>query len=349
MVENKNSKTAKISGKKNKGNDKRRLLAVLEIMKRTDDEHPLTKNRIMDKVVAQGIEVNNPKTIAADLAALKELGYDIVTDYGGSYMVGGQLFENYELKILADNIANAHYLTAQHSQELIDRIKKLASESGEEMIAATTVMDPKLKSSDGKTKYKLDTLFRCILKKRKVQFSYRKPGASRAVLYTVNPYALTIYEDEYYLTAAFDSGKGYSDTPFNFKVQRMAKVEETELPVRSISEIKILADGLGFADIRSYRRLMKNMWSGTKAREIELKVQPHLADSKLVLSADRVKENEEGSLTIFTKVIINTGFFQMLARYGNGVEIVRPEEARKGYVEYLKSVLQVYGEENLKF
>ena len=348
MAENKGRKTAKTSGKKDIGNDKRRLLAVLEIMKRTDDEHPLTKNRIMDKVVAQGIEVNNPKTIAADLAALKELGYDIVTDYGGSYMVGGQLFENYELKILADNIANARYLTAQHSRELIDRIKKLASESGEEMIAATTVMDPKLKSSDGKTKYKLDTLFRCILKKRKVQFSYTKPGAGRALLYTVSPYALTIYEDEYYLTAAFDSGKGYSDIPFNFKVSRMAKVEETDLPARSISEIRILADGGGFADIQSYRRLMKNMWSGTKARNVELKVQPYLADSKLVLSADRVKENEGGPLTVFTKVIINTGFYQTLARYGDGVEIVRPEEARKGYVEYLRSMLKVYDDEKGK-
>ena len=345
-VEKKNETVLNNTSKKAKGNDKRRLLAVLEIMKRTDEEHPLTKNQIMDKVVEQGIEVNNLKTIAADLAALKELDYDIVTDYSGSYMVGGQLFENYELKILADNIANARYLTEQHSQELIDRIKKLASESGEELIVATTVMDPKLKSSDGKMKYKLDTLFRCIQKKKKVQFSYKKPGASRAQLYTVNPYALTIYEDEYYLTAAFDSGKGYSDIPFNFKVQRMTKVEETELPVRNISEIKILADGLGFADIQSYRRLMKNMWSGAKAREVVLKVQLHLADSKLVLSADRVKENEEISLTIFTKVIINTGFYQTLARYGNGVEIIQPEEARQGYVEYLKSVLQVYGKDN---
>ena len=174
MTEQKENRTVKTPGKKNIGNDKRRLLAVLEIMKRTDEEHPLTKNQIMDKVIERGVDVNNLKTIAADLAALKELDYDIVTDYSGSYMVGGQLFENYELKILADNIANARYLTTQHSQELIDRIKKLASESGEEMITATTIMDPKLKSSDGKMKYKLDILFRCIQKKNKVQFCYKK-------------------------------------------------------------------------------------------------------------------------------------------------------------------------------
>lgn len=342
MTEQKENRTVKIAGKKNIGNDKRRLLAVLEIMKRTDEEHPLTKNQIMDKVIEKGVDVNNLKTIAADLAALKELDYDIVTDYSGSYMVGGQLFENYELKILADNIANARYLTTQHSQELIDRIKKLASESGEEMITATTIMDSKLKSNDGKMKYKLDILFRCIQKKKKVQFCYKKPGASRTQLYIVNPYALSIYEDDYYLTAAFDSGKGYSDIPFNFKVSRMTKVEETEFPERSIGEIKILADGYGFANIQNYRRLMKNMWSGTKAQYVVLKVQPYLADSKLVLSADRARENEEGSLTVFTKVILNTGFYQTLARYGVGVEIVKPEEARKGYVEYLKAVLNVY-------
>ena len=289
MAEQKENKTAKVSGKKNIGNDKKRLLTVLEIMKRTDDEHPLTKNQILDKVAEKGVEVNNLKTIAADLAALKELGYDIVTDYVGNYMAGGQLFENYELKILADHIANARYLTTQHSQELIDRIKKLASESGEEMITATTLMDPKLKSSDGKMKYKLD---------------------------------------------------------FNFKVSRMEKVEETEEPARKIGEIKILSDGLGFADIQNYRRVMKNMWSGAKGQDVILKVQPYLADSKLVLSADRVREDEDGSLTVFTKAILNTGFYQALARYGEGVEIVRPEEARKGFVEYLKRILDIYEEEN---
>ena len=249
------------------------------------------------------------------------------------------------MKILADHIANARYLTTQHSQELIDRIKKLASESGEEMITATTLMDPKLKSRDGKMKYKLDILFRCIQKKRKVQFYYKRPGAGRSGLYTVSPYVLSLYEDDYYLTAAFDSGKSYSDKPFNFKVSRMEKVEETEEPARKIGEIKILSDGLGFADIQNYRRVMKNMWSGAKGQDVILKVQPYLADSKLVLSADRVREDEDGSLTVFTKAILNTGFYQALARYGDGVEIIRPEEARKGFVEYLKRTLNIYEEE----
>ena len=161
----------------------------------------------------------------------------------------------------------------------------------------------------------------------------------------LSPYALSLYEDDYYLTAAFDSGKSYSDKPFNFKVSRMEKVEETEEPARKIGEIKILSDGLGFADIQNYRRVMKNMWSGAKYQDVIVKVQPYLADSKLVLSADRVREDEDGSLTVFTKAILNTGFYQALARYGDGVEILRPEEARKGFVEYLKRTLNIYEEE----
>ena len=47
---------AKTMEKKNVGNDKLRLLAVLKIMQRTDEDHPLTKNQIMNKVVEQGIE-----------------------------------------------------------------------------------------------------------------------------------------------------------------------------------------------------------------------------------------------------------------------------------------------------
>jgi predicted DNA-binding transcriptional regulator YafY len=335
---------AKTSEKKNVGNDKLRLLAVLKIMQRTDEDHPLTKNQIMNKVVEQGIEVSNIKTIAADLATLKDAGYDIVTNYSGSFMTDGQIFQNYELKILADNIANARYLPLEESEFIIERLREMATESGDAMIAATTVMDPKMKSKDITMKYKLDTLFRCIQKKKKVKFRYQKPGGERAVNYEyeVSPYALSLYEEEYYLTAAFAAGKSYSNTPFSFKVSRMERVEETDEPARKIGEIKVLSDGGGFADIQTYRRVMMNMWSGIQPREIMIRVEHFLADSKLVLSAERVKENGDGSLTIYMKSIVNTGLYQTLARYGDGVEILKPEEARKGYVEYLKRTLDVY-------
>ena len=338
---------AKTMEKKNVGNDKLRLLAVLKIMQRTDEDHPLTKNQIMNKVVEQGIEVSNSKTIAADLATLKDAGYDIVTNYSGSFMTDGQIFQNYELKILADNIANARYLPLEESEFIIERLREMATESGDEMIAATTVMDPKMKSKDITMKYKLDTLFRCIQKKKKVKFRYQKPGGERAVNYEyeVSPYALSLYEEEYYLTAAFAAGKSYSNTPFSFKVSRMERVEETDEPARKIGEFDILSDGGGFADIQTYRRVMMNMWSGIQPREIVIRVEHFLSDSKLVLSAERVKENGDGSLTVYMKSIVNTGLYQTLARYGDGVEILKPEEARKGYVEYLKRMLDVYEKE----
>ena len=335
---------AKTSEKKNVGNDKLRLLAVLKIMQRTDEDHPLTKNQIMNKVVEQGIEVSNIKTIAADLATLKDAGYDIVTNYSGSFMTDGQIFQNYELKILADNIANARYLPLEESEFIIERLREMATESGDEMIAATTIMDPKMKSKDITMKYKLDTLFRCIQKKKKVKFWYKKPGGERKVHYEyeVSPYALSLYEEEYYLTAAFAAGKSYSNTPFSFKVSRMERVEETDEPARKIGEFTILSDGGGFADIQTYRRVMMNMWSGIQPREIVIRVEHVLSDSKLVLSAERVKENGDGSLTVYMKSIVNTGLYQTLARYGDSVEILKPEVARKGYVEYLKRTLDVY-------
>ena len=126
----------------------------------------------------------------------------------------------------------------------------------------------------------------------------------------------------------------------------MDRVEETDVSARKISEIAVLSDGGGFADIQTYRRVMKNMWSGLQSREIVLRVETLLADSKLVLSADRVKINEDGSLMVYTKSFLNTGFYQTISRYGDGVEIIRPEEARQGYVGYLKNVLQVYEKEN---
>ena len=45
------------------------------------------------------------------------------------------------------------------------------------------------------------------------------------------------------------------------------------------------------------------------------------------------------------KSIVNIGLYQTLARYGCGVEVLKPEEARKGDVEYLKRTLDVYEKE----
>ena len=96
-------------------------------MKRTDDEHPLTKNQILDKVAEKGVEVNNLKTIAADLAALKELGYDIKLDTNGT---NPELVKDLIDKKLIDYVAMDvktsldEYHLFTNSDELIEKVRQ---------------------------------------------------------------------------------------------------------------------------------------------------------------------------------------------------------------------------------
>ena len=110
---------------------KLKLLYVKEILERESDaDHPITVERICQRLAEQGISAER-KSIYDDLAALEEFGMDIVKvrdGRGTGYFVSTQLLELPELKLLVDAVQSSRFITKKKSEALIEKLSGLVSE-----------------------------------------------------------------------------------------------------------------------------------------------------------------------------------------------------------------------------
>lgn len=114
-----------------KEKNKLKIIYVLELMKRTDEFHPLNSTEIIAELDKYGISAER-KAIGRDILALRDAGYEIVQAENrndGWYMIN-QDFEDYQLKMLADAVASAKFLTVKDTRALIKKIKNLATKEG---------------------------------------------------------------------------------------------------------------------------------------------------------------------------------------------------------------------------
>lgn len=111
--------------------NKQKLLAVLGILNKTDELHPITANRITERLRLMGIEAER-KSVLRDIAALSEYGLDIILhpDNKLGFYIGSRTFEDWELKILMDSVQSSRFLTAEQTKSLTERISRLSSAAG---------------------------------------------------------------------------------------------------------------------------------------------------------------------------------------------------------------------------
>ncbi len=115
----------------NESNTKKRLLLILEkLYKTTDEEHPTSTVELVKYLAGQGYSIDR-KTLASDIALLKDMDYDIVTikSSPNKYFWGNRNFEIPELKLLIDTVSSSRFITKKKSKELIQKIAALASET----------------------------------------------------------------------------------------------------------------------------------------------------------------------------------------------------------------------------
>lgn len=112
-------------------NQKLKLSYLTKIMlEKTDDEHGLTLQQIMDELARYDVPAER-KSLYADFADMTDmLGVEIIKEKRGRetiYHVAGRDFEVAEVKLLIDAIQSSKFITEKKSNELIKKVKKLVS------------------------------------------------------------------------------------------------------------------------------------------------------------------------------------------------------------------------------
>ncbi len=249
------------------GKTKEKLLFILERLRKTDEQHPVNTNDLIAYLAEKGVSAER-KSVARDIAALREAGYSIILcdELKRGYYMTDQLFEDYELKIIADAVSGAKFITYDDSVSIVDKLCELASPTGEEIIKEHTFIDEKIKSKNKKVRFNIDRVITAIKTGKRITFQYFEFAADGKMqlkrdghVYEISPYYLCWDNDSYFLIGNSKS----HDHLIHFHVEMMTNVEITRTPIRPRNEIEELCGSFSIGD---YIRKSVNMYGGEAIR-----------------------------------------------------------------------------------
>ena len=110
---------------------KLRPLYLAKILyEKTDEEHYLTTAQLAQILEEQYGITSHRQTIKADIELLKQFGLEIeeVKSVQNRYNLYGRQFDIPELKLLIDAVESSKVITANKSQEFVEKLSRLAGE-----------------------------------------------------------------------------------------------------------------------------------------------------------------------------------------------------------------------------
>lgn len=320
--------------------NKLKLLRVLDILRETDEEHPVTANQIVRQLAFYGIDAER-KSVLRDIATLQDYGYDILlhTDNKLGYYMASREFEDWELKILMDAAVGASFLTSENSARLADKISALSSKEGRKTLHAVTPIATTVKTGDPTVKNAVDHLLRAIRRKKKVGFQYVHTGGDlkkhfryEGHEYPVSPYALIWRQDKYYLIGSYGS---YNKLSY-YRLDRIRNIGILDEPIVPMEEF------LGPNADRQLRVFVEqNLYncSGRKTR-LKLAVDTDMLDVLVDSFGDGfclITQNDKQTI-VTVNVSDGWGLNTWLLQHGDCVQVLEPIEIRDEIIALLEQI-----------
>nr|HPR40018.1 WYL domain-containing protein [Oscillospiraceae bacterium] len=316
-----------------------------DILKKTDEQHPVNTVEILRKLEDKGL-VAERKSIARDISVLREAGYSIIScdELKKGFYMTDQPFEDYELKMLADAIAGAKFLTEQDTENLLEKLTQLATPTGEEILKEQTIIDPEIKTDNRTVRYNIDKIITAIKQRRRILFRYYERTEDGSIklkrnghIYEISPYYLVWSEDEYYLIGNSKS----HDHLTHFHADMITNVEISELPVRPCSEIEELRGDFSICD---YLRRNVNMFTGPDA-DIELLVDASVVRDvvKRFGNGLRFEAMPDGMSKVSIHAVEGEGTLRWLCGFDvEDLKVVSPESIRLAMARRVSAAAKAY-------
>jgi predicted DNA-binding transcriptional regulator YafY len=315
--------------------NKIRLLLVLKILfEHTDEDHCITIAQILQILKDEhGID-SYRKTIKEDIDLLIDAGYDIefIKSSQNQYHVISRDFDVAELKVLIDAVVSSKFISKPKSQELADKLSKLAGPFVAKELVRNIDVERRVKGDNKQLLLIIDTINTAINQKKKIAFKYfsydvrkDKKEKHNGYLYKFSPYKLVWNGDYYYVVGYSDK---YDDIG-SFRVDRISKVPEM-LEEKAVSMPKAF-------DINTYLNSMFKMFNGERS-EVELVCDNSVMDSIIDRFGESVKvyANDMESFRIIVKVSVSHIFFSWIFGFGGKVKIKAPLNVKEAYAQMVR-------------
>lgn len=331
-----------------RSNQKLKILYLAKILlENTDADHDITLQEIIDKLDANNVTAER-KSLYDDINQLNDFGIKIKkTQYGKTfhYQVADRDFEIAELKLLADSVASAKFITEKKSNELIKKIEHLASKHDASKLQRQVYVAGRVKSMNNDIMEIVDAIHNAISQNLKISFQYfrwnikkqpelRKGGAR----YIVSPWGL-LWDDENYYLVGYDSD---ADMIKHYRVDKILhiKVEKTRREGRhKFKEV----------DMAEYAKKMFNMFDGEE-QDVEILCINDLAGVMIDRFGKdiRMLKVDEEHFKVKAKVAASSHFIHWIMALGAGAQIIGPENLVEEVRKEIRRLADQYNDQNTR-
>jgi len=320
---------------------KQKLLIMEQLFnKRTDENHPLTGNQLIEILANHDIKAER-KTIYDDIATLCDSGLNLeVTKQGHSnaYFLADRLFLDEELFLLADAVASSKFLTIKKSNELIQKLQTLTSDHKAKQLRRSIYVDNRTKTFNEHIYYTINTVHEGVWNDRNITFNYfeyspekKKQLKHGGELYKVSPFQLIWENENYYLACYCFKHKKIC----RYRIDRMTNVTVVDEKRKKLSAEEE-------AELKNLRSVY-SMYGGE-----EETVQIQFDNSLINVVIDRFGEkiichqNSENSFYINVDVQISPTFWGWLFQFGTKAKILAPTQVVAMAEEKIKEIAEMY-------
>ena len=317
---------------------KLRPLYLAKILyEQTDEEHYLTTVQLMQILEERyGISAHR-QTIKADIDLLKQFGLEIeeVKSIQNRYNLYGRQFDIPELKLLIDAVESSKFITAHKSQELVDKLSRLAGEHASAGLKRNVCCENRVKPGNEKIYLIIDAINEAINENKKISFQYFRYDVNKkqqlkldGKSYVITPLHLVWNGDYYYMIGVYD----YKQRLGSFRVDRIAKrptiLEEEGTPAPE-----------GF-DVNEHINTTFRMFNSPHA-EVELICDNNVMDSIIDRFGEEVSTcpYDQHSFKAVVNIAVSNVFFSWVFGFGGKVKINSPAHVKAQYADMLRTAV----------
>jgi predicted DNA-binding transcriptional regulator YafY len=323
------------------------------IRAKSDGEHWVSQKQIMDYLYEEFSIMPDRKTIKRDIAMLRdEMGMDIEEEAYKGYRLLSREFELDDLKILAECVYAAKFISEKRSQDLIDVLCDFCSETQAKQLKREVYLCDRVKTTQDKTLHTINTIREAMEEQRwpgeyrwgrKITFRYMTHSIEDVhkvidkhdgKLYTVSPYQLLINDGNYYMIGLDDT-----ENLRTYRIDRMRDVSVLNEDRNTNQKWKT------HRDMKTYIRQTFSMFGGENKR-VSIRFENSLLDTVIdkfgVGFGAEYRPDGEAHFLVTADVAVSDQFYAWMCGFGTKAKIIAPAQVAADFNAHLSAIVSQY-------
>ncbi|MGN0813171.1 MAG: helix-turn-helix transcriptional regulator [Candidatus Coproplasma sp.] len=322
-------------------NQRLKTLKIYEYLKyQSDENHPRTVTEIIKALKEQGID-SERKSIYADIDALNEYGYKIVSK-GYKYYADDKSLKIEHLRFLLDATQSASFLTCEQTEEICSALTSLAGDHKAELVSDQVLYFEKVKHDNDEVLDTIRLINHAVELDCKVSFRYFSTGIGgvrnyrkKGERYEENPICLVFNDGLYYLI-------GYSEKYNDMVIYRVDRISDMKIE-RGKAIKHTDRDGQIYGGNIKDRLTAFGMWNN-EIKNVKLLVHnKYIEEMYDKFGRDiYVSPYDREHFILTEKISVSDVFFGWVASFGTNVKILEPQDVKEQFIEKMKAIYENY-------